>query len=322
MINSPSFISVIICTHNRCEELKTALTSLLSQEGGEDVNYEVIAIDNNSSDDTRGVINNFMPRFAGRLRYIFEPKQGLSNARNRGISEAQGEITAFIDDDIVLDKAWLKSVSNACTTYNSACFGGKVVPVHDFKIPFWFDEKLLRLGGTVCAHNLGDVLFEYSDKTYEYGPCGANMFCRKTIFDKYGYFRTNLGRKGKQMLSGEETEFYFRLAKNKENVMYFPEAIVYHPIKRCQLKMHNILKRNFNNGKASVAIEGVGNKECVCYFKIPRYMIKKSLVLILDAVKEFIRMRYSKSFYYIIRLSNYFGQMHEIAIGGSEKKNE
>src|SRR5689334_25368647 len=95
-------ISVILCTYNRCQTLAKVLDGLASQMLPESVEWEVLVVDNNSSDRTPDVVGDSCQRHPGRFRYLFEARQGLSRARNKGIGQARGEILAFIDDDVTV----------------------------------------------------------------------------------------------------------------------------------------------------------------------------------------------------------------------------
>ena len=98
-------VSVLISTYNRAPRLRTALAALLGQTG--DVRYEVIVIDNNSSDDTAGVVAEMAAASPDRIRYVFEGRQGKSHALNTGLTLARGEILAFTDDDVRVAPDWL-----------------------------------------------------------------------------------------------------------------------------------------------------------------------------------------------------------------------
>jgi len=101
-------ISVIVCTYNRASYLQKTLTSFFEQTCLGAVDHELLVIDNNSSDDTPQVVEEFKARPGAR--YIFERRQGLCCARNRGVAESRGEIVAFLDDDVIVDKNWLASL--------------------------------------------------------------------------------------------------------------------------------------------------------------------------------------------------------------------
>ena len=121
-------ITVIISTYNRSEMLAGAIESVLEQES-EGVSYEVIVVDNNSSDRTREVVEGYIERGQENLRYVFEGRQGVSYARNTGIAEARAEIIAFADDDVRVAKDWVAKIKRAFDLHPEIdCIGGKVLP--------------------------------------------------------------------------------------------------------------------------------------------------------------------------------------------------
>jgi glucosyl-dolichyl phosphate glucuronosyltransferase len=97
--------SIVICTHNRAEILQDAVLSACSQSYNVQ-KYEIIVVDNNSTDDTKKLIANLQDKYP-KIRYIFEKDQGLSNARNRGWREARGKYVGYIDDDCKVPREWL-----------------------------------------------------------------------------------------------------------------------------------------------------------------------------------------------------------------------
>ena len=99
--------TVIVCTYNRCESLANTLDSLAKSIVPASTEWEVLIVDNNSSDRTRQVVEDFSRRFPGRFRYTFEPCQGKSFALNRGIRETQADVLAFTDDDVIAEPTWL-----------------------------------------------------------------------------------------------------------------------------------------------------------------------------------------------------------------------
>src|SRR5215470_14722752 len=98
-MNRPTNITVLVCTYNRSRTLGETIESVATQALPQPLSWELLIVDNNSSDDTRRVVEGFQRQYPERIRYFFEPQQGLSYARNAGIREARGEILVFIDDD-------------------------------------------------------------------------------------------------------------------------------------------------------------------------------------------------------------------------------
>src|SRR6202034_1281101 len=100
-------VTVILCTYNRCENLKKALDSIVRSTMPESVEWEVLVVDNNSSDKTKDVAEDFIRRYPGRLRYLFERQAGKSYALNAGIGESDSDVLAFMDDDVTVERGWL-----------------------------------------------------------------------------------------------------------------------------------------------------------------------------------------------------------------------
>jgi len=90
-------------------------------------------VDNNSTDQTREVVEGFQRRHPNRFRYVFEPRQGLSQARNAGIREARGDVLAFMDDDVAVDATWLQSLTACLHDGTRAGVGGRILPEQTFR---------------------------------------------------------------------------------------------------------------------------------------------------------------------------------------------
>jgi glycosyltransferase involved in cell wall biosynthesis len=235
-------ISVILCTYNRADSLQVTLDTLMKQEGIVDGRmWELLIVDNNSKDNTRELVESFMIDAKLPIRYIFEPRQGKSYALNTGVATSRGEALAFTDDDVIVDKKWIASILEAISTYPHKAFGGKVVPVWSEPIPPWIQAKgpysKPIVGGPIISHGIS-----YGDEIKEYGkgmwvPIGANMFFRREVFDQYGEFRTDICPNGEiNYWVNEDCDFCFRLKNNGEKLLYYPRAIIYHPV--TQFKLH------------------------------------------------------------------------------------
>lgn len=207
-------LSIVICTYNRNEYLPTALEHLANMDAEFNA-VEFIVIDNNSTDGTKDTCQQFIVNHPGKLfKYILETKQGLSYARNRGISESNGEIIAFIDDDAFVNKSFSQNLLASYSKHPEILSsGGKISPLYEETEPKWMSKYLLPL---VAAINLGD-----EDKKFKNGkyPIGANMAFRKSVFEKFGLFDTDLGRRGDNLESGEEKDLFNRI--NKEYDTYY-----------------------------------------------------------------------------------------------------
>lgn len=265
-------ISVIVCTYNRCETLTRTLESITASRLSDQIEWEVLVIDNNSKDRTREVVEDFCRRYPERFRYVHEARQGLSNARNTGIREARGEILAFTDDDIVVDGEWLQNLTRPLLTGGYAGAGGCIVAAHEFVCPDWLAlEGEYNLGGVLALHNPGDQAGES-----KLAPVGANMAYRAQIFQKYGGFRTDLGRSANSLIGNEDMELGSRLLRGGERLWFEPSAVVYHQIAECRLSKSYFLAFWFSYGRAMM--RELSNRNDVWIiprwcFSVPRIII-------------------------------------------------
>lgn len=252
-------VSVVLCTYNRCTALAGALESIASSEMPPGVTWEILVVDNNSADQTRQVVRNFCKRYPGRVRYVLEPRQGLSHARNTGIEESRGELLAFTDDDVTVEPAWLRSLLAGFRHREWAGVGGRILPAQKLTPPAWLPHSWK---GIICAHfDVGDNPVELTKP-----PFGANMAFRRSMFVKYGGFRTDLGRNPGDKVGNEDTEFGRRLMSAGERLQYRPDAVVYHPIVQERVTRKFILSWWFDFGRA--IIRERGDRPDVC--GIPR----------------------------------------------------
>ncbi len=250
-------ISVILCTYNRCLYLRKALESVAASVLPELVEWEVLVVDNNSSDQTREVVNEFAVRYPSRLRYIFEPRQGKSHALNTGVRESRADVLAFVDDDVTMEPTWLWNLTQELDDGKWAGTGGRTLLAERFTPPRW-----LSLTG---PHSLGGVLaamFDLGDEPCELdeAPYGVNMAFRKEVFEKYGSFRTDMGPSADPKIPrpNEDTEFGRRLMAAGERLRYEPAAIVYHPVQKNRIRKDYFLTWWFDYGRAMVREWGRG----------------------------------------------------------------
>ncbi len=241
-------ITVIVCTYNRCQSLVRTFESLLVSVLPESIEWEILVVDNNSKDQTREVVEGFCRRFPGRFRYVHESQQGLSHARNAGIRAARGDILAFTDDDITVDNKWLQNLTAPLTSGNYAGAGGCILAAHEFCCPKWLAlEGEYNLGGVLALNNPRDGAGVTSQPLV-----GANMAYRADAFQRYGLFRTDLGRSGKSLLGNEDSEISHRLLSAGERLWLEPSAIVYHGIPENRLTKTYFLRFWFDYGRASI----------------------------------------------------------------------
>ncbi|WP_072689810.1 glycosyltransferase family 2 protein [Rhodococcus marinonascens] len=220
-------VSVVLCTRDRVSMLRTALESVLS------VDYpylEVLVVDNAAeTTDTRDYVLGLQER---RVRLIDEPRPGLSRARNAGLSAAAGDIVAFTDDDVVVDRYWLRALVDGFRRGRSvACVSG-MVPAGEIRTPAqayfdrrvgWSDSIQSRIFD--WSHPPADVpLFPFAVRCY---GTGANFAVDREVVRRLGGFDEALGA-GAPTGGGEDIDMFFRILRSGRQLVHDPAAIVWH----------------------------------------------------------------------------------------------
>lgn len=236
-------ISAIICTLNRHEILESACLSLHDQSLNKDF-YEIVVVDNGSTDNTKETVERL--RFLiPNLHYLCEPKMGLSNARNRGMVEAGGEIVAFLDDDAVADRKWLEELYSVYQKDKSvAAAGGKIHLIWKNGKPSWVNSSIEGYFGKYDLGEAEKILI------YPEYPFGSNMSIRRQIALNSGGFRSALGRKGNNLIAAEETDLFCRLSRIGGKVVYEPRAVVHHHVLAERISKLWGLRRAFDHGRS------------------------------------------------------------------------
>jgi len=262
-------LSVVVCTYNQSERLKRMLKSLRETVIPDNLSWEFILVDNNSDDDTRLVFEEVEKHYEPKIRYLFEEKRGISHARNRGIREARGEIVAFTDDDVIVDKYWIQNIEKAFKEYDDvACVGGKILPIWEVSKPKWLTPNLYYL---IALLDRGDSV-AYIDSP---GIWGANFAVKSEMFKKYGLFDSNLGRIPRKLYAGEETEFLQRLQNAGEKILYYPLSIIYHCVSAHRMSKRYFRKWMFDHGEMRGLL--MKDMKYFNFFNIHSLTIKKML---------------------------------------------
>jgi glycosyltransferase involved in cell wall biosynthesis len=217
--------SVIICTYNRERYLPTCLAHL-KQQTAPRTSFEIVLVNNNSSDLTDSICLAFQaenPQL--NLTYVIESNPGLSYARNRGITESKGEMVCFIDDDGFAYPDYIENLHKELEKNRAIeAFGGRIFPRYEEQKPKWLSKWLMPL---LSVLDKGNSIRLFKGRDY---PIGANMGCKRSILLKAGAFNTELGRKGTELLGGEEKDFFFKVKKMNIPVFYLPNVTIDHII--------------------------------------------------------------------------------------------
>ncbi len=259
--------SIIVCTYNRAHSLVHTLDALERQHIPEGLRWEVIVVDNNSSDDTRAAVEGFQLRSPHiPLRYTFERAQGLSHARNHGLAAARGAILLFTDDDVRPEPDWLTQVVGGMNEHDCDACGGWIGPIWERHPPGWLTE---RFYGFLAIRP--DSLGPYQVTAASDPPFGANMAFRRSVFERIGGFDVRRGRVGNNLAGSEEWDLFQRLLADGGKVMYLPAARVHHVVEAFRVEKRYFRRWRFEDSRRAGRSEDIPAGRRV--LGVPPYLI-------------------------------------------------
>ena len=233
------FLSVIICTYNRDKHIRRALESLARQNYDRSA-YEIIVVDNNSTDKTSEIIHQFKQEHPEYNIVLTEEKQqGLSFARNKGLALAKGDYVSYIDDDGIAREDYVRQIKQYVEQFpTDVAFGGKVLPKYEKgKEPAWMSSYIERI---ISIVDLGDKV-KVLKKIY---PVGCNMFFKKSVLEEIGGFNTAL------KLRADDKYIFFKIREAGYRVLYLPNVVVWHFIDDFRNSLVYVKKVSRLNGEA------------------------------------------------------------------------
>jgi len=236
-------ISVVICTYNRAELLSGALRSLVKQSLDPKC-YEIIVVDNVSTDNTSEVVNTFQDMYSEHtIIRIYEPQQGLGYARNTGFKNARGRYVGYIDDDAFAGYDWLKSALELFKSvmHTPVCLGGPIFPFYNTPKPKWFkdDYETRKWGDQIRRLDPGESF------------SGSNMIWSKKFLEQVNGFNVRLGVKGEYLSLGEENELFQQIWRLIDDPIFYysPKLLVRHLVLPFKMTVLYLLKRSFVEGQ-------------------------------------------------------------------------
>ncbi len=216
-------VTVAICTWNRCGLLRSTLARLTEIVVPRGLEWELIVVDNNSTDDTAAVIESFANRLP--LRRVLEEQMGLSNARNAAVQASRGQYILWTDDDVLVDHHWLEAMCEAFERHpDAAFFGGPIEPLFEGQPPRWLADDWRLVADAYALRDFGS---QELPLTTDRLPFGANYAVR-TAEQRAHSYNPMLGRRGAQMTAGEETEVLLALLAEGCTGWWTPAASVKH----------------------------------------------------------------------------------------------
>lgn len=239
-------ISVVVCTYNKKELLLKALDSLTRQETEGQLIFEIIIIDDGSTDNTRDVVKEFIRNNTSvAIRYVYKTGGGVADARNAGVAEAHGKWVAFFDDDQWAEPQWLGELYRVGMEKSADCVGGTVL----LDLP---DSSNLKLSmfcrGLLAEKIFGDKSRSYSIKARYVGLETNNVLVRRKLFERIGVFDASF------LMGGEDVDFFWRARKHGAEAWYAPKAVVHHIIPEHRLRDEYFTYVSLRNGVGGARI--------------------------------------------------------------------
>ncbi|MCC5929242.1 MAG: glycosyltransferase family 2 protein [Cyclobacteriaceae bacterium] len=250
-------ISVIVCTFNRSNLLKDCLGSLTPEFIQFSKNeYEVIIINNNSSDRTESIAQEYIDKY-DNFRYIVEFNQGLSYSKNRGYKEAKYNWITYLDDDAKAKPGYLTRAQYVINHFPFDCFGGVYLawyknPKPDW-VPSWFGSK----------SNLRDDIGEIKTGFLS----GSVSFYKKNILEELGGFPVHLGMKGNRVAYGEEDYLQIQMRKKGHLIGFDPDLKIDHLVNVHKLKPGWFIRSQFIQGKTNSEISGLNESIILLFWR-------------------------------------------------------
>jgi len=304
-MNEQVDISVIVSSYNRCAILPETLDSLLAQEAAS-LRYEIIIVDNNSTDDTRAVIESYVRQDPEKVRYVFEPEQGVSHGRNAGIKVARAPIFAFTDDDVWVTPDWVAMIKRAFDAHPEVAYaGGKVLPYWQTQMPLWISRYHWS---PLAIQDYGNVPFYLNSQT-RLCLVGANLAFRRAALESLGMFAPDLQRVKDGIGSMEDLELQLRAWQAGMQGLYLPDLVATTEVAPARLT--KAYHRRWHTGQghfyALLRLKEIEQSNRQRLFDLPAHLYKQSAMDIFGWLKHTLSGDPDGAFAYETRLRFFAG---------------
>ena len=278
--------TVVIPTYNGASRLPQVLEKLQAQTNIEHLNWEIIIVDNNSSDGTAKLVQEYHKgwKYPFELRYVFEPEQGLAFARATGVKEAKGKLVGFLDDDNLPALSW---ISAACIFgqehTNSGAFASQIHGLFEVEP----SDSLKKIIFYLAINERGSeqMLYEPSKKGV---PPGAGLVVRRQVWlDCVPNRLLLIGRVGKSMLAGEDAEALLYIYRAGWEIWYNPAMEIEHIIPKWRLEKNYLILLMRGIGLSRYYIRMLMLKQWQYFFASFIYIINDARKLVLYFIRYY-----------------------------------
>lgn len=297
-------ICIVICTHNRASLLRQTLETLMRARRAQGKDVEILVVANACSDETHALLSAMQVDPVWQdlpLRWIAEPTPGKSYALNRAIAETDAAALCFIDDDQLVDPAFLSSLAEALDAHPD--FGilcGRIRPAWDGSEPAWVHET-----GRYYIPIRPFPEYDFGDDPQEITaahkiPSGGNITVRRAVFRHVGQFSTELGPQGHNLMGGEDLEFLRRCLDQGQRILYVPTLRQLHAIEPERMRTGYMLRKSYLRSLSSERMNAGRHRGLRPYMLIKPVKYGLTALLSLDG---------NRRFYYLIRMAAALGEL-------------
>jgi cellulose synthase/poly-beta-1,6-N-acetylglucosamine synthase-like glycosyltransferase len=293
-------LAVVLCTYNRAPRLTTALRSLERVQIPQALNWTLVTVDNNSTDETTKVLDETMSCGALPIHRMFTATQGKAHALNHALDFVRdiASVVAFTDDDVEYSPQWLGELWHAFDDPAVMGVGGRILSRWPASLPKpdWYDRSLHSV---IIQFDKGNTR-----RPLKTPPWGPNMAYRQAIFQQVGGFNTELGPVGRIHRLGVDVEFGQRVLDRGLRIDYVPSAIVYHPVYPEQVTKRYFLHWYYERGKFEVKVSDLTGHRLL---GVPRHFVR----LLIANMAAWLLSRGPSRFHYKLECTHIWGKIVE-----------
>ena len=266
-------LDIVIPTFNRSALLRECVESVLRSTSS--VDWRVTVVDNNSSDDTKRVVQSSAAG-TGRLRYLFEKKVGKCNALNRAITTSDCDVIGMIDDDEQIHPDWIDTAAQWLDKPEVDFIGGPYLGLWRTEKPAWMPAGYEGVISAQDPERIPQTPVRFSDNDQIFVQ-GGNAVVRRSVFDHVGLYRADFGRFGNDFGSCEDVEMFTRLMAAGVNGYYVPDLIIYHVVPPERMTRAYYRKWVLGQAKSFAALDRANPQNVAYVGRIPRFMIGNAI---------------------------------------------
>lgn len=297
-------ITLLVCTYNRCDDLRELLETAIAQETGGQFTYEILVVDNNSTDGTRQVVEELIAGGHHNLRYLFEGQQGKSHALNSGLKAMRGWAYAIVDDDFLLPRDWVKQIYEGFRTHPEVSFvSGKVLPKwQDGEPPAWLTQKHWS---AIAMADYGETEF-LTDQNNQLCLLACSFRLADVI--AVGGYHWDLGPQKGRTGATEDLDLLKRLWKSGHTGLYLPHMYFYHKATadRVTKEYHRRWHRDHGRSYAVMRAEELEHASARL-FDVPAHMYKQAAADTFGWVKSVLMGKQDEAFLHETQLYFFSG---------------